>query len=82
MLVQESHALGRARARCALDDGELAYTGEVLTPLLERDDRPTVIAALFGDAAARKLGHPPLGLARNAGLEWAASARARAVLRV
>jgi hypothetical protein len=50
---------------------ELAYTGEVLAPLLDTHDWPTAIAALFGDAAARKLGLAPLGLAGRAGLAWA-----------
>lgn len=70
MLAQEGWALARAGARPELGAEELAYTGEVLTALLERDDRPTVIAALFGDAAARRLGYAPLGLARDAGLAW------------
>lgn len=80
MLAQEAHALGRAAAVPALDAEELAYTAQVLTPLLASDDRPTLIAALFGDAAAKKLGYPPLGVARDAGLAWAASGRAESVL--
>lgn len=55
----------------ALEADELAYTTEVLGPLLDTRDWPTAIAALFGDAAAKKLGLKPLGLAPRAGLAWA-----------
>jgi hypothetical protein len=71
MLAQEGAVLARAGWKHVLDAEELDYTGAVLAPLLERDDRPTVIAALFGDAAARKLGYPPLGLSREAAFAWA-----------
>ena len=54
-----------------LESDDLEYTQEVITPLLANSDRPTVIAALFGDAAARQLGYSPLGLC--AGLESAAA---------
>ena len=55
----------------ALDADDLAYTREVLAPLLDADDKPTLVAALFGDDAARDLGYTPLGLSRNAGLALA-----------
>jgi hypothetical protein len=47
------------------------YTREVLTPLLDREDMPALVAALFGDAAARELGYEPLGLSPRAGLALA-----------
>jgi len=76
-LAQEGWVRARSGGEGELEAEELAYTGEVLAPLLDTRDWPTAIAALFGDAAARKLGVAPLGLAPRAGLAWA-SARARA----
>ena len=71
-LEQEGAVLAAAGARLpALDADELGYTGEVLAPLLGTRDWATAVAALFGDAAAKKLGLRPLGLAREAGLAWA-----------
>ena len=63
-----------ARAGCAtpaLDDEDLAYTREVIAPLLNARDRATVIACLFGDTAATALGYPPLGLTDRAGFALA-----------
>jgi hypothetical protein len=54
---------------------EAAYTEEILRPLLGATDDSSLIAALFGDQAAKQLGHAPLGLSARAGL---ALARARA----
>ena len=72
MLAQEGFASARAaRVTSALDDDDLAYTRGVLTPLLGATDRATIIAGLFGDAAARELGYPPLGLTARAGLALA-----------
>jgi len=62
MLAQESYAL--ALAGCtqpALDDDDLAYTREIITPHLDAKDRPTVMTCLFGDVAAHSLGYPPQG---------------------
>lgn len=50
---------------------EAAYTEEALRPLLGAKDVSTLIAALFGDGAARRLGHAPLGLSARAGLDLA-----------
>jgi hypothetical protein len=52
----------------ALDPDDLLYTREVLQPLLDSDDLPTAVVALFGDAAGATLGFRPLGLSANAGL--------------
>ena len=69
-------AAGAAALGRGLDGEEAAYTREALRPLYGASDPPTLIAALFGDEAARQLGHPPLGLSERAGL---ALARADAV---
>ena len=56
-----------------LDPEELAYSQEVLAPLLETsvENMPVIVAALFGDTAAAGLGYTPLGLSDNAGLALA-----------
>jgi hypothetical protein len=68
MMAQEGWVA--AMAGCedpALEPDDLIYSQQVLVPLLEASDRPTVIAGLFGDAAARDLGYPPQGLTARAG---------------
>ena len=57
----------------ALTEAEAAHVRLVVGPLLERDDHPTIMAALFGDAACHELGYPPLGLPLRAGLRLAAA---------
>jgi hypothetical protein len=52
----------------ALDPEDIAYTREVLAPLLETEDMRTCIECLFGDAAGRTLGFTPRGLSPWAGL--------------
>jgi len=72
MLEQEGYAM--ARAGCTtpvLDEDDLAYTRGVIAPHLDAHDRATVIACLFGDAAANALGYPPQGLTDRAGLALA-----------
>lgn len=72
MLAQEGRAM--ARAGCVdpvLDADDLAYTRTVIAPLLQATDRATVMACLFGDAAATALGYPPQGLSPRAGLALA-----------
>ncbi|MEK7729010.1 MAG: hypothetical protein AAB354_11395 [candidate division KSB1 bacterium] len=69
MLKQEGYARHNAGATTPLLEPEdLAYTREVLAPDLACTDYPTIIAALFGDAAAHQLGYQPLGLSPRAGL--------------
>ena len=51
-----------------LDEDDLAYTREVLSPLLDADDKRTVIECLFGDTAGATLGFTPRGLSPWAGL--------------
>lgn len=72
MLAQEGLVL--AMAGCTvpcLDEEELTYTREVLTPFLNSADMPTSVACLFGDIAARSLGFAPFGLSPWAGLALA-----------
>ena len=74
MLVQEGFV--GAKAGCegpVLDVDDLAYTRVVIGPLLDARDRATIIASLFGDAAARDLGYPPRGLSPRAGFALALS---------
>ena len=72
MLAQEGHALHNAGAILpVLDADDIAYTRVALAPYRDHTDRPTVIAALFGDAAAHELGYRPLGLSARAGLALA-----------
>jgi hypothetical protein len=74
MLEQEGYAMARAGcAAPALGDDDLAYTRTVIAPHLDAQDRATVIACLFGDAAANALGYPPRGLSERAGLAMALS---------
>jgi hypothetical protein len=74
MLAQESYAMrGAGSTAPTLADDDLAYTREVLREYTGSTDRATLIAALFGDAAARDLGYPPLGLSPRAGLALAAA---------
>ena len=60
MLAQEGAAMAAAGCRePALDADDLAYTRETMAPYLGSADRPTAIACLYGDAAARELGFSP-----------------------
>ncbi len=67
MLAQEGRAAAFAGEKPQLDAEELAYTREVIAPLLGSTHFPTCFAALYGDAAARRVGYPPLGLSERAG---------------
>ena len=72
MLEQEGEAM--AAAGCdepGLDADDLAYTRQVIGPYLAASDRATVVACLYGDEAARKLGYRPLGFSPRAGLALA-----------
>jgi len=72
MLAQEGYAMATAACtRHAMTSDEVAYTREVITPHLDTRERPTLMACLFGDAAARSLGYRPLGLSERAGLALA-----------
>ena len=69
MLDQEGYAMARAGCTTpSLDAEDLAYTRTVIERHLDAHDRATVMACLFGDAAAIALGYPPRGLSARAGL--------------
>jgi hypothetical protein len=55
----------------SLDDDDIAYARELLTPFLDADDMRTCIECLFGDAAGKTLGFSPRGLSPWAGLALA-----------
>jgi hypothetical protein len=74
-LRQERYAIeqsGALNSSLSAEEGEESeegeYTRDVLSPLLENSDRPTLFAALYGDEAAVSLGYKPLGLSQRAGL--------------
>jgi hypothetical protein len=71
MLAQEGYAQAFAGKNVSLPREDLAYTQAVLEPLLENTDKPTQLAALYGDDAAKRVGYPGLGLSDDAGLELA-----------
>src|SRR4051812_36031022 len=67
--VQEGTAAAFAGIEPQLDADDLAYSRVVLQPLLSESSYPLLVAALYGDTAARTLGYEPLGLSERAGLE-------------
>lgn len=72
MMAQEGRVMSTAGATGpTLDEEDLAYTRGVLALHSSKKDPATAIAALFGDEAARALGHTPLGLSHRAGLALA-----------
>jgi hypothetical protein len=80
LLGQEGSVLTRAGCaapaaglynQVAPDEPEMEYTREVLNGYLDENRMGTLIAAMFGDTAARELGYDPLGLSDWAGL-WSA----------
>jgi hypothetical protein len=76
ILLQEGSAMRLAGARNpALDPAALLRTREILSRRLDCEDQPTLVAALFGDRAARELGYPPLGLPPRAGIALALHGR-------
>ena len=69
MLAQEGWAMSRAGCTDpVLEDDDLAYTREAMAPYLDATDRATLMACMFGDAAAATLGYAPRGLSARAGL--------------
>ncbi|MEM8809066.1 MAG: hypothetical protein AAGF01_23855 [Cyanobacteria bacterium P01_G01_bin.38] len=72
MMAQAGYAMAQAgRQTPTLSPEDLDYTREVVAPYLNATDQPTLIACLFGDAAAHELGYPPQGLSDRAGLALA-----------
>jgi len=76
LLIQEGNAMRLAGARYpVLEPQAFIRARDVLRPHLDRDEEGILIAGLFGDAAARELGHEPLGLPPRAGLALALHGR-------
>lgn len=76
LLIQEGNAMRMAGARNpVLEPQAFIRARELLRPHLDRGDAGTLIGGLFGDAAARELGHEPLGLPTRAGLALALHGR-------
>jgi hypothetical protein len=71
MLAQEGYAQAIAGCKVGMPREDLAYTQAVLEPFLEHTDKPTQLAALYGDNDAKHVGYPALGLSGDAGLELA-----------
>jgi hypothetical protein len=71
MLAQEGYAQALAGEKVGMPREDLAYTQAVLEPLLENTDKPTLLAALYGDEDAKHVGYPALGLSADAGFELA-----------
>lgn len=72
MLAQEGAVMAAADCRePSLSPDDLAYTREAMAPYFGAEDRPTAIACLYGDEAARTLGYPPLGFSPQAGFALA-----------
>jgi hypothetical protein len=72
LMAQEGQVMARAGlTQPSLDAEDLEYTRWVLEPLLDAADMRTAVQCLFGDAASRTLGFPPLGLSPWAGLALA-----------
>jgi hypothetical protein len=71
-LAQEGHVMAAAGCtRPVLDADDIAYTREVVLPLLDAEDMRTTIEISFGDDAGRTLGFTPRGLSAWAGLALA-----------
>ena len=72
MLNQEGYAMAMAGCQHpVLDDDDMAYTRQVISPHLATQDYATILPCLFGDPAAHSLGYQPQGLSDRAGLAWA-----------
>jgi hypothetical protein len=76
LLVQEGNAMRMAGARNpVLEPQAFIRARDILRAHLDRDEHGVLIAGLFGDAAARELGHEPLGVPARAGLALALHGR-------
>ena len=67
MLKQEGLALHFAGAVSALEPADVEYSRAVLEPHLNTTEWAMILPCLYGDAAAKAVGHPPLGLSPDAG---------------
>ncbi len=72
MLAQEGSVASSAGVvQPTLPADEVAYTREIITPLLDTTDYPLQFAALWGDEAAAMFGYQALGLSPYAGIALA-----------
>lgn len=72
LMKQEGEVMARAGCtRPMIEPDDIAYTREVIRPVLEASDKRTIIEYLFGDPAGNTLGFTPRGLSLNAGLALA-----------
>jgi hypothetical protein len=71
VMRQEGLAQRFAGAALALPADDLDYSRDVIAPYREATETSILMAALFGDQAAREFGYEPLGLSPRAGLEVA-----------
>ena len=67
MMQQEGSALRFAGATPTLESNELEYNRAVLEPHLTATEWAVILPCLYGDAAAKEVGHRPLGLSPGAG---------------
>ena len=77
MLEQEGRALDFAGVTFALEPDDLEYSRAVLGPYTSATEWAVILPCLYGDAAARSVGHPPLGLSPDAGFAVARSGARR-----
>ncbi|KAL3907207.1 MAG: hypothetical protein SGILL_008964 [Bacillariaceae sp.] len=68
-LQQEGRSASFANAKILLDTDDIQYSRQVLEPILHCEDYPTIVAALYGDAIAKEMGYPALGLSHHAGFQ-------------
>jgi hypothetical protein len=74
LMAQEGYAMAMAGcSKPSLNEDEIEYTREVITPNLDSKDYPIIITSLFGDVAAASLGYSPQGLSERAGFALALS---------
>ncbi|GGK34937.1 hypothetical protein GCM10008955_31100 [Deinococcus malanensis] len=71
MMCQEGASAAFAERTLEFNAEELAYSRVVLAPHVESTHQPTVLAAMYGDDAARDWGYTPLGLSNQAGFQVA-----------
>lgn len=68
MLIQEGLVMRFAgMTPPPLEPDDLAYSREIIEPLLASEDFPTQFGVLYGDEATRSAGYQPIGLSERAG---------------
>lgn len=67
ILAQEGGAAHFAGLDSHLDPADLAYSIQVIQPMVETDEFPIQMAVMYGDETAALLGYPLQGLSHRAG---------------